>query len=298
MNEPKRLLETGSPRLRALVLAGKRDSPDARTEASVLGALGLAAAGGAALATPGAAHAAGRSALKTVLAGLRHVAFSKVGIGMIAAVAAGSSGYLAGRSQERAIRSEPTGRVEMVAKSEPREALAARAAGNTSAPRSAPLSASAVNAAVPAALPSAASLPAAHGETPPAASAGRPTGHGTALESSASSRSGASPGRLRAPEAVAPPSEVPPSIAEQLESIRRARSRVQEGDGTAALRELDAYVARSPRGTFEEEALALRVRALRLSGDSAGAARELANLASRFPASVHLAALAGPGGAL
>jgi len=105
-------------------------------------------------------------------------------------------------------------------------------------------------------------------------------------------------GPVHAQATVAPPPEAPPSIAEQLESIRRARARVQEGDGKAALRELDAYEGQSPRGTFEEEALALRVRALRLSGDGAGAARELANLASRFPTSVHLAALSGPGGAL
>jgi hypothetical protein len=67
---------------------------------------------------------------------------------------------------------------------------------------------------------------------------------------------------------------------------------VRQGDGKAALSELDAYEAQSPHGTFEEEDIALRVQALRLVGDSAGAARELTELKARFPGSVHLAALA------
>jgi hypothetical protein len=92
--------------------------------------------------------------------------------------------------------------------------------------------------------------------------------------------------------AVAPPAQpAPPSIAVELESIRRARSLVDEGDPKAALTALDAYEARNPRGTFEEEATALRVRALRAVGDQVGAARERASLAARFPRSVHLAAL-------
>jgi hypothetical protein len=207
---------------------------------------------------------------------------------MIAAVTAGSSGYLAGRGEKRAIQGEPMGQGEMVAKGEPRSAVAAKVAGASAPPRP-PLSVSAVNATVPAALPSAPSL---LGPTPPSSAASLPAAH---VEPTRASSEGRPASQVAA---VAPPPQVLPSIAEQLESIRRARARVQESDGKAALRELDAYEARSPRGTFEEEALALRVRALRLSGDGAGAARELANLASRFPASVHLAALSGPGGAL
>jgi hypothetical protein len=67
---------------------------------------------------------------------------------------------------------------------------------------------------------------------------------------------------------------------------------VLKGDGSAALAALDAYAAQTPHRTFEEEGMALRVRALRLLGDHAGAARELATLQARFPGSVHLASLA------
>ena len=92
-----------------------------------------------------------------------------------------------------------------------------------------------------------------------------------------------------APEAHA--TTVAPAIAVQLESIRHARAGVAAGDARAALVELDAYERLYPHGIFEEEAMALRVRALRMAGDGAGAERERANLQSRFPRSVHLAAL-------
>jgi len=92
-----------------------------------------------------------------------------------------------------------------------------------------------------------------------------------------------------APEAHA--ASVAPAIAVQLESIRHARALVAAGDARAAFVELDAYETLYPHGIFEEEAMALRVRALRMAGDAAGAERERTNLQSRFPKSVHLAAL-------
>lgn len=292
MNEPKRVLESGSPRLRALILAGKRESPEVHTEAAVLGALGLGAASGAAVLTGGATHAVGRPSLARLLANLRHVAFSKVGIGVIAAATAGSSGYLAGRAHEQALPGEPgAGAAAMAARNTPDTPVTAPGANTTSAP----------SPTVPAALPSSrpppaslgsaslrASAPAAHEAPPRAPSEPR----------AASPRAAVAGDPVSAQASSVTPEVAPPSLTAQLESIRRARARVQEGDGQAALRELDAYEARNPHGTFEEEDLALRVRALRLSGDAAGSARELANLKSRFPASVHLAALAGPASSL
>ena len=73
--------------------------------------------------------------------------------------------------------------------------------------------------------------------------------------------------------------------------IRYARALVASGDARAALVALDAYETRYPHGIFEKEAMALRVRALRMGGDAAGADRERTNLQSRFPKSVHLASL-------
>jgi hypothetical protein len=69
------------------------------------------------------------------------------------------------------------------------------------------------------------------------------------------------------------------------------RSLVAASNGEVALDALDAYSASHPVGTFEEEALALRVRALGLIGDLIGAERSLRTLETHFPSSVHLAAL-------
>lgn len=80
----------------------------------------------------------------------------------------------------------------------------------------------------------------------------------------------------------------PPSIVGELDEIRHARTLVVSGDGKRALDALDAYAASHPQGTFEEEALVLRIRALRLTGDRVGAERSLQALETRFPKSVYL----------
>jgi hypothetical protein len=101
MNEPKRLLESGSGHLRALVEAGKGDQPDRDLQAKVLGTLGLGAAGGAGL-IAGASGGLARSGLSRFFGGLWHAALSKAGIGVIAAATASSAGYLAVSVHERA----------------------------------------------------------------------------------------------------------------------------------------------------------------------------------------------------
>jgi hypothetical protein len=256
MNEPRRLLESGSPALRALVLAGKRDAPGRRTEAAVLGALGLGGAGGAAVGAAHAAQAGARSSVARLVAGLKQAAFSKIGIGVIAAATAGGSGYVFGRGDERAaIDAGPR------ASQGEHRTLTRPARGEALTTRAIPVVAAPATASPSAATPSP-STSARLGRAAPAADG---TEHA--------------------------PTPAPPSLVEQLASIRRARAMVESGDGDGAIRELEAYAARTPHGDFEEEALALRVRALRLGGDASGAARELANLRSRFPASVHIAAL-------
>jgi hypothetical protein len=291
MNEPKRLLESGSPRVRALVDAGKHDAPNGSTERAVLGALGLGAASGALL---GAGSSVARSALARSLAVLRHAALSKLGVGVIAVASAGSAGYFAGRAHERAISSEAgtASTAPSTSGLPPRPKLAAQSPA-PAALSSVPTSSSSI-----APMPSSPSLPSprpledtpAHAAREPqagmakvAAADARPRGPGVVAQVTAD-----------APAAPPEPARRDPAIpiALQLESIRTARALVAKGDGNAALSELDSYEAKSPQGTFEEEAMALRVRALRLTGDTAGAARELARLGSRFPGSVHLAALA------
>jgi hypothetical protein len=242
MNEPKRLRESGAPHLRALVEAGKRDIPAEHLEATVLGALGLGAAGGAAGLAGASGHGLARLSIAKLTRGLRDSLISKIG----------------------ALQREPT-------------------AGAMSATPTLPPRPSSDPSPVFVAAPTATSIPLV-GDAPPAPSpAKRRTVSSTpAVDAPVNMQVAAQP---RAEVAA-------PSIAVQLESIRRARSLVQEGDGKAALAELDAYETRNPHGTFEEEEMALRVRALRVAGDAAGAERVLMNLESRFPRSVHLAALA------
>ncbi len=285
MNEPKRLLDSGSRHLRALVEAGKGDQPDRHLQEKVLGALGLGAAGGAGL-IAGAPDALARSGIARFFRGLRHAVLSKVGVGVIAAATASSAGYLAASIHDRA-----------------------REAATRSATRVAP-AAVPVPLRPPAPEPSVASTPvtpvtaSADGlpRAAPAAVAPRFGSRGAGVLAGGAREGNVLPGGTAtahvlgsddtspAPEAHA--ATVAPAITVQLESIRHARALVASGDARAALVALDAYETRYPHGIFEEEAMALRVRALRMGGDVAGADRERTNLQSRFPKSVHLAALA------
>jgi hypothetical protein len=321
MNEPKRLLDSGSGHLRTLVEAGKGDQPDRHLQEKVLGALGLGATGGAGL-IAGAPDALARSGIAKFFGGLRRAALSKAGIGVIAAVTASSAGYLAASVHERAraAATRSATRGAPAAAPVPLRPLAlepsvasvyerARAAATRSATRGAPAAApiplrplapepSVASAPVTPGTASADSLPSV---TPAAAVAPRFGSRGASALASGS-REGSvlaaatatayargSDDASPAPEAHA--DTVAPAITVQLESIRHARALVAEGDARAALVELDAYDTRYPHGIFEEEAMALRVRALRIAGDAAGADRERTNLQSRFPKSVHLTAL-------
>jgi hypothetical protein len=257
MNEPKRLLDSRSGHLRALVEAGKRDLPDRHVQENVLGALGLGAAGGAGL-TAGASVRLARSGTSRFLHGLSRAALSKVGIAVIVTATASSAGYLAGSIQVPLRPSAP----------DPRTASMPIRPSTVSAAATSPTS------------------------PPPAAT---PVPQFRAREPNA--RAGAAPAtRAHAPHDALPADEAHetkavPSMTAQLESIRRVHALVAAGDAGAALLELDAYETRCPHGSFEEEAIALRVRALRVAGDAAGAERARRNLQSRFPRSVHLAKL-------
>jgi hypothetical protein len=295
MNEPKRLLDSGSGRLRALIEAGKGDQPDRHLQEKVLGALGLGAAGGAGL-MAGTSDALARWGIVRLFGGLRHAALSKAGIGVIAAATASSAGYVAvsvhEHAREVATRSTPS--VAPAAAPVPLRPLAPE----PSAARR-PVTPSTTSKPVTPGTVSVDSLPSA----PPAAAvaprfgsrgAGMPTSGSRTKGASSPAPSATADGRRNdaaspVPEAHA--ATVAPAIAVQLESIRQARALVAAGNARAALVELDAYDTLYPHGIFEEEAMALRVRALRMAGDAAGAERERANLQSRFPKSVHLDAL-------
>jgi len=288
MREPRRLRESGSPRARALIQAGKGESPGRHTESVVLAGLGLGGASGAAEAAT-LKSAAARSPLARSLASLKQVALSKAGIGVVAAAMAGSAGYATGRQHERAVERAMVGENgPPLAVSPPAPpAPLAITPGVSSAMASSGRPDAAPRSPLVDARTAATSTPSAHASPPRAADEAR------APTPTAPPR--ASPtldvGPVSTQDAAAPAAETLSSIAAQLESIRVARGCVQKGDGKGALAALDAYLAQNPHGTFEEEELALRVRAMRLLGDLAGAARERANLQSRFPQSVHLSTL-------
>ena len=102
MKEPRRLRESGSPRARALIQAGKREAPGRQTEKVVLAGLGLSGAIGAAPGTASLKSEIVRSPFAKSVASLKQIALSKVGVGVLTAAMAGSAGYVTGRHDERA----------------------------------------------------------------------------------------------------------------------------------------------------------------------------------------------------
>lgn len=287
MNEPKRLREDGPAGLRALVKAGQRDIPRAELQDTVLDALGI----GAAVAAGSSVHGAASRSVARFLAGLKHAAVSKIGIGLFAMATAGSAGYLAGRESEHERATASRARAPSAGTpARPLAPLSALASPTTEAAQSRTLTAAPAPSGVDSA-PAASSYPSMPvAVSSPPALAGQPSSPVTVVTPRSSAAMDCA--AASAPVAVAPAAEAAlTSIALELESIRRVRALLDEGDPKAALTALDGYGARNPRGTFEEEAAALRVRALRAVGDAAGAERERASLAARFPRSVHLAAL-------
>ena len=80
-------------------------------------------------------------------------------------------------------------------------------------------------------------------------------------------------------------------LSEQIRLIEAARSGVAAHDSKAALAALDSYAAKFPRGSFGQEALVLRIRAVDQAGDSARATAMAKSFVARFPNSPHVARL-------
>jgi hypothetical protein len=80
-------------------------------------------------------------------------------------------------------------------------------------------------------------------------------------------------------------------LSEQIRLIEAARSGVAAHDSKAALAALDSYSAKFPRGSFGQEALVLRIRAVDQAGDSARATAMAKSFVARFPNSPHVARL-------
>lgn len=136
------------------------------------------------------------------------------------------------------------------------------------APAKAPVAAKAVEAAPAPAAP-------ALQEAPPEVSPLPP------VEQAAPARGGRSDSSASAAE----------DLSEQIKMIEAARAGVAAGDPQAALKALNAYGAKFPRGSFGQEATVLRIRAVDQSGDSARATAMAKSFVSRFPNSPHVARL-------
>ena len=95
--------------------------------------------------------------------------------------------------------------------------------------------------------------------------------------------------------AALPPRSTPieptrtPSLGAELQALRDARTALAANDGRTAAARIAAYLTDYPQGTLREEAMALRVRALRLAGDTSGAARARMDLRLQYPDSVYSA---------
>jgi hypothetical protein len=80
-------------------------------------------------------------------------------------------------------------------------------------------------------------------------------------------------------------------LGEQIRLIEAARAGVAAHDTKAATAALDTYAAKFPRGSFGQEAMVLRIRAIDQSGDSARATALAKSFVARFPRSPHVARL-------
>ncbi len=76
-------------------------------------------------------------------------------------------------------------------------------------------------------------------------------------------------------------------LQEQVGLVDRARSLVASGDANGALRAVDAYEHRFPRGLLSEEASLLRIQAMAARGDRGAAAILAQRFRTMYPRSVH-----------
>jgi hypothetical protein len=96
---------------------------------------------------------------------------------------------------------------------------------------------------------------------------------------------------ISAPRARSVTSAAGSDLSEQIRLIEAARAGVASRDAKAALSALDGYAAKFPRGSFGQEALVLRIRAVEQTGDSARASAMAKSFIARFPSSPHVARL-------
>lgn len=90
---------------------------------------------------------------------------------------------------------------------------------------------------------------------------------------------------------TAPAASAGDDLSEQIRLIEAARAGVASRSPGAALSALDSYSAKFPRGSFGQEAMVLRIRAVDQAGDAARATALAKSFVARFPSSPHVARL-------
>jgi hypothetical protein len=80
-------------------------------------------------------------------------------------------------------------------------------------------------------------------------------------------------------------------LSEQMHLIEAARTAVAAHDSPAALAALGSYSEKFPRGSFGQEAMVLRIRALDQGGEAARASALARSFIAKFPHSPHVARL-------
>jgi len=82
------------------------------------------------------------------------------------------------------------------------------------------------------------------------------------------------------------PPAAKPTLTEELAAVDAASSALRAGDGAGAIRMLDEYARRFPRGRLRLEASVLRIEALAKTGQRAEASRRAKAFLKRYPNSV------------
>jgi hypothetical protein len=122
-------------------------------------------------------------------------------------------------------------------------------------------------------------------ESAPAALSEQPAEEEQPPPAAISASNKARPGRPASVAAEAP------DLSEQMRLIEAARSAVAAHDERAASAALSSYFERFPRGSFGQEAMVLRIRALDQAGESTRASALARSFIARFPGSPHVARL-------